>query len=87
LQRRRAVPVDGGAWQEVEAELDGDDPRQVESGFAAGLAAAQHQVVDLVRIQRGDLVEGGAHDLDGQVIGAHVDQRPLHRAADRRASS
>ena len=85
LQRRRAVPVDGGARQEVVAEFDGDDARHVEAGLTAGQAAAQDQVVDLVRVERGHLVERGAHHLGGQVVGPHADQRPLHGAADRRA--
>ena len=87
LQRRRTVPVDGGARQEVVAELDGDDAGHVEALLAAGQAAAQDQVVDLVRVQRRHLVQRGAHHLRGEVVGPHADQRPFHGAPDRRTGS
>ena len=38
LQRRRAVPVDGGAGQEVVAEFDGHRAGDVVAGLAGGLA-------------------------------------------------
>ena len=87
LQRRRAVPVDGGARQEVVAEFDGDDARDVETGLTAGLTAAQDEVVDLVRVQRGHLVQRGAHYLSGEIVGPHANQRPFDGAPDRRAGS
>jgi len=57
----------------------------VEAGLAGGLCAAHDQVVDLARVQRGHLVQRGAHHLGGEVVGSDVDQRPLHGPADRRA--
>ena len=87
LQRRRTVSVDGGARQEVVAEFDGDDAGHVEALLAARQAAAQDQVVDLVRVQRRHLVQCGAHHLRRQVVGPHADQRPFHGAADRRTGS
>jgi hypothetical protein len=50
LQRRRAIPVDGGARQEIVAEFHGDHARHVEAGFTAGQPTAQDEVVDLVRV-------------------------------------
>ncbi len=85
LQRRRAVPVDGGAGQEVVAELDGHGAGDVVARLTGGLGAAHHQVVDVVGIQRGHLVQNGLHHLRGEVVGAHGGQRPLDGAADGRA--
>ena len=71
----------------VSASFDGDDARQIEAGLTAGQAATQDEVVDLVRIERGHLVERGPYHLDGQVVGPHGYQRSLHGAADRRTGS
>ena len=71
--------------QVVEPGEHRDHPGQVVALLAGGLAAAEHQVVDLGRVQRGHLGQRGAHDLDGQVVGAHVLERALEGAADRRA--
>jgi hypothetical protein len=87
LQRRRTVAVDGGAGQEVVAELDGDHAGHVEALLAAGQAAAQDQVVDLVGVERLDFVECGAHHLRGQVVRPDADQRPFHGAPDGRTGS
>src|SRR6201999_1501413 len=65
LQRRRTVAVDGGAGQEVVAELDGDGTGQVVTGLAGRLATAQDQVVDLVGVELRHLVQRGAHHLSG----------------------
>jgi hypothetical protein len=87
LQRRRTIPVDGRAGQEVVAELDGDHAGHVEALLAARQAAAQDQVVDLVGIERLHLVECGAHHLGRQVVGSDTDQRPFHGAPDGRTGS
>ena len=87
LQRRRTVAVDGGARQEVVAQLDGDDAGHVEALLASGQAAAQDQVVDLVGVQLGYLVQRGAHHLGRQVVGPDADQRPFHGAPDGRTGS
>ena len=82
LQRGGAVAGDRGAGQVVHAEQDRDDAAHVEALLAAGQAAAEHQVVDVARVERGHLVQRGAHDRGGQVVGAQVLERPLERAAD-----
>jgi hypothetical protein len=51
LQRRRAVAGERGAGQEVVAEQRRDDAGHVEAGLPARQAAAQHQVVDLARVE------------------------------------
>jgi hypothetical protein len=84
LHRRRAVAGDRGARHRVEPEQHRHHPGQVVALFAAGQAAAQHQVVDLGRVERGHLIEGRADHLDGQVVGTHVDERTLAGTADRR---
>ena len=68
--------------QVVHAEQDADDAAHVVALLAAGQAAAEHQVVDVGRVERGHLVQGGADDGGGQVVGAEVLERPLERAAD-----
>ena len=85
LQRRRAVAVDRGAWQEVVAQLDGDGAADVVARLARGLAAAHDEVVDVARVKGGHLVQRRPHHLRGKVIGPHVDQGPLVGATDRRA--
>jgi hypothetical protein len=84
LQRRRAVPVDRRAWQEVVAQLDGHRAADVEAGLTTGLPAAHDQVVDLAGVQRRHLVQRRTHHLGGEVVGPHIDQRTLDCAADRR---
>ena len=54
-------------------------------GLAAGLTAAQHQVVDVLGVECGHLVESGAHHLRGQVIRPHAHQRALAGPPDRGA--
>src|SRR5690606_17469343 len=49
-----------------------------------GQAAPEHQVVDVVRVELRHLCERGADDLDREVVGTHVLERPLEGAADRR---
>src|SRR5690606_35726575 len=56
----------------------------VVSLLATRQAAAEHQVVDLVRIELRDLGQGGTDHLDGQVVGTDVLERPLEGATDRR---
>ena len=49
--------VSGDAWQVVEAEQYGDHPGHVVALLAAGQAAAEHQVVDVLRVELGHLVQ------------------------------
>src|SRR5262249_17219172 len=82
LQRRRAVPVDRRAGQEVVAELDRDGTGDVEAGLTARLPAAHHQVVDVVRVELWHLVERCPDDLRGQIVRTDADQRALGRTSD-----
>ena len=82
LQRRGAVAGDRRPGQVVHAEQDGDDAAHVVALLAAGQAAAEHQVVDVGRVERGHLVQRGADDGGGEVVGPEVLQRPLEGAAD-----
>jgi len=84
LKRRRAVPVHRGAGEEVVAQLDGHRAADVEAGLTAGLPAAHHQVIDLARVERRNLVQRRTHHLCGEVVGSDIDQRTLAGAADRR---
>src|SRR3546814_2715007 len=52
--------------------------------LAAREAAAEHQVVDVARIQLGDLRERGPDDRGGQVVGPQLLERALEGPADRR---
>ena len=83
LQRGGAVPGDGGAGQPVVAEQHRDHPGHVEPLLAAGQPAAEHQIVDLGRIELWHLGQRGPHQLHGQVIGPDRGERPLERATDR----
>ena len=85
LQRRRAVPRDRRARKVVEAGLDGHDAGEVVPLLAAGQPAAQHQVLDLGRVERGDRVEGGPHHLHREVVGTHPGEGALAGATDGRA--
>ena len=76
LQRRRAVPVDGGAGQEVVAELDGDDAGDVVAGLTGGLAAAPWNR-RCRRVERRDLVQRGAHHLAARSSGRMSWSDPL----------
>jgi hypothetical protein len=67
----------------VMAEQQRHDATHVEAALAARQAAAEHQVVDVGRVERRDLVEGGLHDGRGEVVGTQILQRTLERAADR----
>ena len=85
LQRRGAIAGDRRSGQVVVAEGDGDDAGQVEALLAAGQAAAEEQVVDLVRVEGGHLVERGPDDLGGEVVRTQVDERAFGGSADRGA--
>src|SRR5690606_1322060 len=82
LQGGRAVAGDGAARQVVHAHLHGHDPAEVVALLAAGQAAAEHQVVDVPRVQLGHLGEGGLDDRGGEVVRAYVLQGTLEGAAD-----
>ena len=58
---------------------------QVVALLAAGQAAAEHQVVDVLGVQLGDLGERGLDDRGGQVVRAQVLQGALEGPADGRA--
>ena len=72
LQRRRAVAVHGDAGNLVQSGEDGDDSGHVEAGLAAGLSAAQVQVVDVVAVEFGDLVQDGLDHLAGELVGPDI---------------
>ena len=50
-----------------------------------GLGAAEHQVVELGRVEAGDLVQRGPHHRGGEVVGADLLEGALEGAADGRA--
>ena len=85
-QRRPAPPLGLERFQherqramhQVVADL-GHDPAHVEAHLPARQAAAEVQVVDVLRVQLGDLVEGGADDRGRQV--RLYDISPEYRAA------
>ncbi len=82
LQRRGAVAVDRDTGDVVEPGEQGDDARHVVARLTAGLAAAEDEVLDVVRVELGEL---GQHDLDrqgGEVVGTALDERALHGTAD-----
>jgi hypothetical protein len=69
----------------IEAGEHGDRPAEVVARLSRWLSHAQDQVRDLTRVQLRHLGEHCPHDLDGQIVGTQVLQRPLTRRADRRA--
>ena len=71
-KRRRAVPVHRCSGQEVVPEFDRDDPGDVETGLAARLAAAHHQIVDVVRVQGGTLSSAARPSELRQIVWPHV---------------
>jgi hypothetical protein len=83
LEGGGAVPVDRGPGQVVVAELHGDGAADVEARLTRGLAAAHHQVVDVVDVQAGDLVQGGLHGEGRQVVRSGADERALEGPTDR----
>jgi hypothetical protein len=85
LQRGRAVPVDRGARDAVEAQHDPGHPGDVEPLLAAGQPAADDQILYLGRIQLRYLGQHCRHDLGEQVVGPDGGQRSLERPADGRA--
>ena len=82
LHRRGAVAGDRRGRHVVHVVEDVDDPGHVEAALAAGQAAAEVDVVDRVPVESGHLVEGGAHDGGGEVVGTQVLQGALAGAAD-----
>ena len=73
----------GRSRQVVVAEGDGDDAGQVEALLSARQAAPEEQVVDLMRVEGGHLVEHGPDDPGGEVIRTHVDERTFGGPSDR----
>ena len=84
LQRGGTVTVDRDSGEEVVAELNGDDSGDVEARLTGGLAATEHEVVDLGGVEFGDLCQRGGNHLSCEVIRADVLERTLHCAADGR---
>ena len=84
LQRRRAVPGHRRAGQVIVSEQHRDHAGHVEALLAAGQPAAQHEVLDVARIQLRYLGQGRSHQLRSQVIRADAGQRALERPANRR---
>ncbi len=72
LQGRGAVAGDGQPRQLVLTQQDRHDPAHVETLLAAGQAAAQHEVVDISRVQLGNLVQCGLDDGGGEVVGPQI---------------
>ena len=83
LQRRRAVARHRGPGQVVVAEQHGDHPGHVEALLAAGQAAAEQQVVDVVRVELRHLGQRGRDHLSGQVVRPDTGEGTLERAANR----
>ena len=86
LQRARAVPVDRHAGDVVEAGEHRRDPRDVEAGLAGRLAVAHEDVLDVARVELGDLGEHVSDGERGEVVGTAVHERPLVGPPDRRAT-
>jgi hypothetical protein len=82
LERRRAVPVHGDTGHVDPGEHRGHAGHVV-ARLAARLPAADDDVFDLCRVERGDPLEDRLDDRCGQVVGPAVDQRPLVRPPDR----
>src|SRR5664280_2799781 len=82
LQRRGAVARDRRTGDEVIAEQYGDHPAHVVTLLPAGQTAAEHQVVDVVRVELGHLVQCGLHDRGGEVVGAQLLERAFESTAD-----
>ena len=85
LQRRRAVAVDGDAGDVGQPGQEGGHAGDVVAGLAAGLTAAEDDVLDLLRVELRGLLEEGLDDEPGQVVGAALGQAALVGTADRRA--
>jgi len=58
----------------VVAELHGDHPAKVEALLTTGQPAAEHQVVDVGRVELRHLVQRRPHHLRRQVVRPDVDQ-------------
>src|SRR5690606_14708959 len=82
LQTGRAVPRERAAGQVIVPEQGGPHPSQVEALLATGQATAQHEIVDLGRIELGDLVECGADHQYGKIVRTDVYERALTGPAD-----
>ena len=82
LQGRGAVAVNGHARDPLEAREQGDNPGEVEARFARRLAVADHEVLDLSRVELGHLCQEGLHHLRTEVIGPHVDERAFEGPPD-----
>lgn len=63
--------------EEVVAEFDREAAAHGETRLAAGQAATQDQVVDVLRLDLWRLVEQRAYDLSCQVVWGQVSQGPV----------
>ena len=70
----------------VVAQHHGHHPPHVEPLLPAREAAAQHEVVDVLWIELGHLVQRGPDDRGGEVVRPQVDERALEGAADGRTA-
>jgi hypothetical protein len=66
----------------VHAHEDADDAAHVVALLATGETDAEHQVVDVARVEGRHLGQRCLHDGGGEVVGAHVLQGALEGAAD-----
>jgi hypothetical protein len=82
LQARSAVASDRGTGQVVVPEQDRYNTPHVEALLAAGKAAAEHQIVNLARVELRKLVQRRPDHQRGQVVGSHGHERALRRPAD-----
>ena len=82
LERRGAVAIDGHAGHVGEPGEQRGDARDVEARLAGRLAAADHEVLDALGVEFGQLGQHRAHDERGEVVGTHVDERALEGPSD-----
>src|SRR5205814_9779394 len=75
-----------GHARHVEARQDGHDSADVVALLATGQAAAADEVFDLAVVQLGHLLEHLVDDVGGQIVGPHVNKRPLASPTDRGAA-
>ena len=70
----------------VQAGQEGGHPGHVVAGFAGRLAAAHHEVLDLGRVELGDLGQDLGDDVGGEVVGAAGHEGTLVGPTDRGTS-
>jgi hypothetical protein len=85
LQPRVAVPVDGQAGRRHrQPGAQRGDARHVVPRGAVGLAAAEDDLADLRRSERGHLRQHRADAVGRQIVGAGQVERPAMRLRERR---